>query len=100
MDGPADLVPGDTSEGRGLSDAEVAAEVAQARERYGEQPAAHVLERLEFELDVIRDMGFSAYFLVVWDFIAWAKQQGIPVGPGRGSGAGCLVRSSACGRPA
>ncbi len=48
-------------------------------------------ERLETELDVIIDMGFPGYFLIVADFIQWAKEQGIPVGPGRGSGAGSLV---------
>jgi DNA polymerase III subunit alpha len=47
--------------------------------------------RLEFELDVIIQMGFSGYFLIVADFIGWAKAQDIPVGPGRGSGAGSLV---------
>lgn len=48
-------------------------------------------ERLERELDVIINMGFPGYFLIVADFIQWAKEQGIPVGPGRGSGAGSLV---------
>ena len=48
-------------------------------------------ERLELELDVIIKMGFPGYFLIVADFINWAKNQGIPVGPGRGSGAGSLV---------
>lgn len=47
--------------------------------------------RLEFELDVIVKMGFPGYFLIVADFIKWAKAQGIPVGPGRGSGAGSVV---------
>jgi DNA polymerase-3 subunit alpha len=47
--------------------------------------------RLAFELSIIRVTGFIDYFLVVWDFIHWAKEKGIPVGPGRGSGAGCLV---------
>ncbi|MFN3822618.1 MAG: DNA polymerase III subunit alpha [Pseudorhodobacter sp.] len=47
--------------------------------------------RLQFELDVIEKMGFPGYFLIVADFIKWAKAQGIPVGPGRGSGAGSLV---------
>lgn len=47
--------------------------------------------RMGFELAIINVTGFIDYFLVVWDFIHWAKQQGIPVGPGRGSGAGCLV---------
>ncbi len=48
-------------------------------------------ERLHLELNVIMDMGFPGYFLIVADFIHWAKEQGIPVGPGRGSGAGSLV---------
>ena len=48
-------------------------------------------ERLETELSVIRQMGFAGYFLIVADFIRWAKANGIPVGPGRGSGAGSLV---------
>ena len=48
-------------------------------------------ERLEYELGIIEKMGFPGYFLVVSDFIKWAKEQGIPVGPGRGSGAGSLV---------
>ena len=49
------------------------------------------VKRLAFELDVIRNMKFPGYFLIVADFIQWAKDQGIPVGPGRGSGAGSLV---------
>ncbi len=48
-------------------------------------------ERLEIELDVINGMGFPGYFLIVADFIRWAKNNGVPVGPGRGSGAGSLV---------
>ncbi len=48
-------------------------------------------DRLNYELDVITKMGFHDYFLIVQDFIRWAKEQGIPVGPGRGSGAGSLV---------
>ncbi len=48
-------------------------------------------ERLKFELDIIIQMGFPGYFLIVMDFIKWAKDNGIPVGPGRGSGAGSLV---------
>jgi len=48
-------------------------------------------ERLQFELDVIEQMGFPGYFLIVADFIKWAKQHDIPVGPGRGSGAGSIV---------
>ena len=48
-------------------------------------------ERLQHELKIISDMGFPGYFLIVWDFINWAKKNGIPVGPGRGSAAGSLV---------
>jgi DNA polymerase III subunit alpha len=48
-------------------------------------------ERLVYELEIIKKMGFSGYFLIVWDFIDWAKQQKIPVGPGRGSGAGSVA---------
>jgi len=48
-------------------------------------------ERCKTELAVIQKMGFSGYFLIVWDFINWAKDHGIPVGPGRGSGAGSAV---------
>ena len=48
-------------------------------------------ERLDFELDIINQMGFPGYFLIVMEFIQWAKNNGIPVGPGRGSGAGSLV---------
>ncbi len=51
-------------------------------------------ERLEYEIDVIIKMGFSGYFLIVADFIQWAKNNGVPVGPGRGSGAGSLVAYS------
>ena len=54
-------------------------------------PEEEYRQRLEFELDVIVSMGFSGYFLIVADFIKWAKREGIPVGPGRGSGAGSLV---------
>ena len=63
-------------------------------DRYGiDANFAHAdyVQRLETELDVIVKMGFPGYFLIVADFINWAKQHGIPVGPGRGSGAGSLV---------
>jgi DNA polymerase-3 subunit alpha len=62
-----------------------------ARERYGATPAPHVIERIEHELDVVKAMGFSAYFLVVWDLVHYAKSRGIRVGPGRGSAAGSCV---------
>ena len=61
------------------------------RRHYGEEPAPEVLERLGQELAVIRSLGFSGYFLIVWDFVKYAKEQGIKVGPGRGSAAGSLV---------
>src|SRR3989344_419896 len=59
--------------------------------RYGETPAQTVLDRLEYELGVIEETGFATYFLIVQDFVNWAKQHGIIVGPGRGSAAGSLV---------
>ncbi|MEA2498372.1 MAG: polymerase subunit alpha, partial [Actinomycetota bacterium] len=60
------------------------------KERYHEI-TPEVSERAEYELGVIKDMGFAGYFLVVQDFVNWAKQQGIRVGPGRGSAAGSIV---------
>ncbi|HEY7455760.1 MAG TPA: DNA polymerase III subunit alpha [Solirubrobacterales bacterium] len=62
--------------------------------RYGDPPPAAALERLEFELGVIEEMGFASYFLIVWDFVRYAKQNGIAVGPGRGSAAGSIVSYS------
>ncbi len=61
-----------------------------AQDRYG-AVAEEVQRRLDYELGVIADMGFSDYFLVVWDLIRHAREQGIRVGPGRGSAAGCCV---------
>jgi DNA polymerase-3 subunit alpha len=58
------------------------------------QQLSTYLERLKFEIGTIIKMGFPGYFLIVADFIAWAKQNGVPVGPGRGSGAGSLVAYS------
>jgi DNA polymerase III subunit alpha len=57
----------------------------------GEQATRAYKDRLKFELETIIRMGFAGYFLIVADFIQWAKRQGIPVGPGRGSGAGSVV---------
>jgi DNA polymerase-3 subunit alpha len=54
-------------------------------------PGKEVKERLEYELDVINKLGFTSYFLIVWDFVRFAKSKGIPVGPGRGSAAGSIV---------
>ncbi|MGO8824634.1 MAG: DNA polymerase III subunit alpha [Acidimicrobiales bacterium] len=62
-----------------------------ARQRYGSSLPAEVVERLDYELSVIGNMGFAAYFLVVWDLIRFARESGIRVGPGRGSAAGCCV---------
>ncbi len=59
--------------------------------RYGKNTPKEILERMEYEISVIKKMGYVDYFLIVWDFINWAKSQGIPVGPGRGSGAGSIV---------
>ena len=59
-------------------------------ERYSDPPASY-LERLEYEIGVISRMGYVNYYLIVWDFIRYAKEQGIPVGPGRGSGAASIV---------
>lgn len=60
------------------------------RERYPEEPEEY-RERMEYEISVISSMGYVNYYLIVWDFIHYAKQAGIPVGPGRGSGAGSIV---------
>ncbi len=60
-------------------------------ERYGENPAAVYKERLDYELSVITSMGYTDYFLIVWDFIRFARSEKIMVGPGRGSGAGSMV---------
>jgi DNA polymerase-3 subunit alpha len=64
------------------------------RARYGDPVPAEAVERLEFELGVIEEMGFSSYFLIVWDFVRYAKQNGVAVGPGRGSAAGSIVSYS------
>jgi DNA polymerase-3 subunit alpha len=59
--------------------------------RYGEPAPAEAVQRMELELEVIDRMGFNAYFLIVWDFVKFAKDNGIAVGPGRGSAAGSIV---------
>ena len=63
-------------------------------ERYGENPTQEIIDRKDYELGVINKMGYVDYFLIVWDYIHYAKSQGIPVGPGRGSGAGSIVAYS------
>jgi len=76
----------------GLSQEEYLKELCQKgiHQRYGETNP-EIEARLKHELAVIKKMGFISYFLIVWDFIHYAKQRGIPVGPGRGSAAGSLV---------
>ncbi len=59
--------------------------------RYPEGPSSEATERLDFELATIERMGFEAYFLIVHDYVAWAKEHGVIVGPGRGSAAGSIV---------
>jgi len=61
------------------------------KKKIGEDIPEDYRERLDMELDMIKKMGFSSYFLIVWDFINYAKSRNIPVGPGRGSAAGSLV---------
>ncbi|MBO7407467.1 MAG: DNA polymerase III subunit alpha, partial [Clostridia bacterium] len=64
---------------------------AGATERYGKNLPAYVSKRLDYELGVIASMGYCEYYLIVWDFIRYAREHGIKVGPGRGSGAGSLA---------
>ena len=64
------------------------------RDRYGDPAPTEAVQRMDFELGVIDQMGFSAYFLIVWDFVKYAKDSGIAVGPGRGSAAGSIVSYS------
>lgn len=61
------------------------------QKRYGENISQEIKDRVEYEMGVIQKMGYVDYFLIVWDFIHYAKENGIPVGPGRGSGAGSIV---------
>lgn len=77
----------------GLSEKEYLRSLVEAgmRERYGDPIPAHAAERMEMELGVIDKMGFNAYFLIVWDFVNWAKSNGVAVGPGRGSAAGSII---------
>ena len=64
------------------------------KKRYGDPIPDDIIKRYEYEYDVICKMGFPAYFLLTWDFINWAKEHKIPVGPGRGSAAGSIVAYS------
>lgn len=60
-------------------------------EKYGDNPQDNIIERLNYEISIIVKMGYVDYFLIVWDFIRYAKTMNIPVGPGRGSGAGSIA---------
>jgi DNA polymerase-3 subunit alpha len=83
----------DTPEGRGAFEYLVELVEAGAAKRYG-TVTPELRERLQFELKTIKEMGFTDYFLIVWDFIRFAKTHGVSVGPGRGSSAGSLVAYS------
>lgn len=61
------------------------------KKRYGDNPKEEILKRLKYELSIIQETGFSSYFLIVQDFVNWAKNNGVVVGPGRGSAAGSLI---------
>ena len=61
------------------------------KKRYGENPPAEYIKRLEYELETVNKMGYTDYYLIVWDFVNFARENGIPVGPGRGSGAGSIA---------
>ncbi len=83
---------GETQEQRMTSDAEAGLQrILQEMHALSDDQVAEYRKRLQREIDVITSMGFAGYFLIVADFIRWAKDNGIPVGPGRGSGAGSLV---------
>lgn len=83
---------GETQDQRLIQDAEAGLKAILAtRSAPGQIQTADYLARLKTEIEVITRMGYAGYFLIVADFIRWAKQNGIPVGPGRGSGAGSLV---------
>src|SRR5947209_1283313 len=77
----------------GLSEGDHLRSLVQAglRLRYGDPPPAEAVQRADYELGVIERMGFNAYFLIVWDFVKYAKDQGVAVGPGLGSAAGSIV---------
>lgn len=61
------------------------------KKRYGDNPSEEVIKRAEYEIGIIKKMGYVDYYLIVWDFIHYAKSHNIPVGPGRGSGAGSIL---------
>jgi DNA polymerase-3 subunit alpha len=89
-----DNTPTERSLGRKPTDAEYLRALVRAglKRRYGADAAKQeILDRMEFELKTIEEMGFASYFLIVWDFVRYARSRGIPVGPGRGSAVGSIV---------
>ncbi|MEM9169753.1 MAG: DNA polymerase III subunit alpha, partial [Pseudomonadota bacterium] len=90
-DGAQTPADGAESEVRELADQARAGLAARLEEVAPAQPVETYWKRLDTELEIINRMGFPGYFLIVADFIKWAKAHGVPVGPGRGSGAGSLV---------
>ncbi|MGN1127568.1 MAG: DNA polymerase III subunit alpha [Candidatus Flemingiibacterium sp.] len=76
---------------RALTEAGLKKRVDSGRINFETHPESEYRERIDYELSVINRMGYAEYFLIVQDFVGWVKSQGIPVGPGRGSGAGSLV---------
>ena len=62
-----------------------------SRDQEKDPKVKELSDRIDYELGIISDSGFNDYFLIVADFMRWSREQDIPVGPGRGSGAGCLV---------
>ncbi|MDD5602487.1 MAG: DNA polymerase III subunit alpha [Eubacteriales bacterium] len=95
---PEFMIPGDGAEGQNPSD-RAEKHIRYLRElcetglvrRYGTGYRPETAQRLDFELSVIGSMGYADYYLIVWDFIRFARENGIPVGPGRGSGAGSIA---------
>ena len=82
----------ETQDQRLISDAKTGLQkIIDDDDKITEEKSVDYYKRLDIEIDVVTKMGFSGYFLIVADFIRWAKENGIPVGPGRGSGAGSLV---------
>ena len=79
--------PGESAEGRFAESARAGLE---RRLRDGADSRAY-RERLDYELEMVTKLGFAGYYLIVADFVAWARANGVPVGPGRGSGAGSLA---------
>ncbi len=90
---PVDRMPQFPDVPQGQTQAEFLREQIQVglQERYGDAPSVEVLERVETEMAVIEPMGFSSYFLVVADICRYARDSGIPVGPGRGSATGSMI---------